>query len=244
LRDAITIFSNIHFVANSKCADRVVSLGAKYFDVFIVGAPDLDAIVGKEFARPKMVAEKFNLDLEKPMLLVSQHPVTTEVDDAGHQMEETMEAIGDMNMQTIVVYPNVDAGGRKMIDVLYKYQDLPSVQVHKNISYEFYLGLMNIADVLVGNSSAGIIEAPSFGLPVVNIGTRQEGREKASNVIDVGYDRKEIYEAIKKAMTDDFKKLSKSVQNPYGNGKTGEKIANILSHLFLKEKRRYDDGKV
>lgn len=235
LRDAITIFSDIHFTPNKKSAERVIALGAKPSSVYVVGAPDLDAIRNKEFAKPKEIARKFHLDLTKSIILVSQHPVTTEVEESGDQMRETMEAVVEMGMQTIVINPNADAGGRRMLRVINESKNVPFVQIYRNVPYASHLGLMNVADVMVGNSSAGIIEAPSFGLPVVNIGTRQEGRERAENVIDVGYDRKEIIVALKRALTPEFKRIAKSCKNPYGDGKTGEKIVNILAKIVRVE---------
>lgn len=231
IRDAITIFSDMHFTANEKTAKRVIDIVGNPSDVYVVGAPDLDAISSKEFATSNEVTAKFNLDPTKPLLLVSQHPVTTEVDNAAEQIRETMEALTKIGIQAVVTYPNADAGGRRMLQVINEYNGFPWMHSYRNISYSLYLGLMNMADVLVGNSSAGIIEAPSFGLPVVNIGTRQIGREKAENVIDVGYSRKEILEAIRKALSPEFKSIAKSSKNPYGDGKTGCRIARILEEI-------------
>jgi GDP/UDP-N,N'-diacetylbacillosamine 2-epimerase (hydrolysing) len=231
IRDAITIFSEIHFTANEKTAKRVIDLGANPSNVYVVGAPDLDAILNREFASSSEVIDKFNLDPTKPILLVSQHPVTTEVKNAAEQMRETMEAVTEMGAQAVVTYPNADAGGRRMTRVINEYKRFSQIHVYRNISYFLYLGLMDIADVLVGNSSAGVIEAPSFGLPVINIGNRQEGREKAENVIEVGYDRKEILEAIIKALSPKFKNIARFSKNPYGDGKTGCKIAKILEEI-------------
>ena len=152
-------------------------------------------------------------------------------DNAAEQIRETMEALTKIGIQAVVTYPNADAGGRRMLQVINEYNGFPWMHSYRNISYSLYLGLMNMADVLVGNSSAGIIEAPSFGLPVVNIGTRQIGREKAENVIDVGYSRKEILEAIRKALSPEFKSIAKSSKNPYGDGKTGCRIARILEEI-------------
>jgi len=237
IRDAITIFSNIHFTANEKTAKRVLALGVNPSCVYIVGAPDLDVIVSKEFAEPKEVINKFNLDPTKHVLLVSQHPVTTEFKNPAKQMRETMEALTKVDAQAVVTYPNADAGGRRMIRVINEYKKFPYIHIYRNISYSLYLGLMNITDVMVGNSSAGIIEAPSFGLPVVNVGTRQQGREKAENLIDVGYDRKEIIEAIRKALSPEFEKIAKCSKNPYGDGKTGCRIAKILKETNLEKTR-------
>jgi GDP/UDP-N,N'-diacetylbacillosamine 2-epimerase (hydrolysing) len=233
LRDAITIFSDYHFTANKTCADRVITLGANPSNVFAVGAPDLDAILHGNFVPPHKIYSEFSLKSESPVILLSQHSVTTEVQDAASQMEETMAVIKKLAIQTIVIYPNSDAGGRQIVGVLKKYENLPFVKMYKSIPYLSYLGLMRVASVLIGNSSAGIIEAPSFGLPVVNIGTRQKGRERSENVIDCDYDRLNIEKAIKVALTNEFKNVAKKSINPYGDGKTGERISKILASIPL-----------
>jgi UDP-hydrolysing UDP-N-acetyl-D-glucosamine 2-epimerase len=152
-------------------------------------------------------------------------------------MKETMEAIRQMNLQTVLIYPNSDAGGKDIISVIKKYKYLKSLKTYKNVPREDYLGLLRISNALIGNSSSGIIEAPSFHLPVVNIGIRQEGRESSTNIINVQPRKKEILRAIKKALYD--KKFIAKVQNsknPYGNGTAGIKIANILSKIIINKK--------
>lgn len=235
-RHAITKLSHIHFVATPLSARRVIQMGENPSNVFIVGAPSIDNILSGEFTQPRDIAKNYDLDLSRPIIIVVQHPVTTEIEDAERQMRETMEAISDIGEQTIVIYPNADAGGRRMIKVIERYRDKNFIRIYKSVPYMDFLGLMNVADVLVGNSSSGIIEAPSFGLPVVNIGKRQEGRERAENIIDVNHDRKEIKKAIEKALYDEnFKRLVKSSRNknPYGDGKAGVRIARILSEIDL-----------
>ena len=146
------------------------------------------------------------------------------------------EAIKELRYQTIVVYPNADAGGRAMIKIIERYRKYPFIQIHENIHHRDYLSLMSIANVLVGNSSSGIIEAPSFHLPVVNIGTRQHGRERAENIIDTDYAKNKIIAAIGKAMYDRrFRNVVNKCKNPYGDGRAGERIAGILSKIKITE---------
>ena len=237
VRHAITKLAHIHFPATEKSAERIIKMGEDPSNVFVVGAPGLDIILNENLIEPTKLSEKYNLDLSEPILLVIQHPVTTEVEDAPTQIRETLEAISELRYQTILIYPNADAGGRNMIEVIKEYEKHPFIKIFKNIPYKEYLSLMNIASVMVGNSSSGIIEAPSFGLPVVNIGTRQEGRQRAENVIDVDYDKEEIKAAIKKALYDeDFKEKVKNCKNPYGDGKAGVRIADILSKIKIDKK--------
>jgi len=234
VRHAITKLAHIHFPATEKSAERIIKMGEDPSNVFVVGAPGLDIILNENLIEPTKLSEKYNLDLSEPILLVIQHPVTTEVDDAPTQIRETLEAISELRYQTILIYPNADAGGRNMIKVIKEYEKHPFIKIFKNIPYKEYLSLMNIASVMVGNSSSGIIEAPSFGLPVVNIGTRQEGRQRAENVIDVDYDKEQIKAAIKKALYDEvFKEKVRNCNNPYGDGKAGVRIADILSKIKI-----------
>jgi GDP/UDP-N,N'-diacetylbacillosamine 2-epimerase (hydrolysing) len=235
-RHAITKLSHIHFPATEKSAERIIKMGEDPSNVFVVGAPGLDSILNEKLVEPTELPEKYNLELSEPILLVVQHPVTTEVDDAPEQIRETLEAIIDLKHQTILIYPNADAGGRRMVGAIKKYEKYPFIKTFKSIPHKEYLSLMKIASVLIGNSSSGIIEAPSFGLPVVNIGSRQEGRQRAENVIDVGYDKEKIISAIKEALHDkDFKEKVKKCKNPYGDGKAGVRIADILSKIKIDE---------
>jgi len=243
IRDAITVFSDFHFVASKKCFERVISIGADPSKTYIVGAPDLEAIRRKDFSRPQEVAQKFGIRVCDPLILVSYHPVTEEVEEAEDEMETVCESIVDFckniidseKAQVVITYPNADAGGRRIIKVLKKYSGLPFVQIYRHIPYRLYLGLMNLARVMIGNSSSGLIEAASFGLPVVNIGTRQVGRERAENVIDVKCNKEEIVEAIKKAVFDEeFIKRANSCVSPYGDGRTSERIMRIMEDNLLR----------
>ena len=236
-RHAITKLAHIHLPATKESANRIIKMGEDPSNVFVVGAPGLDTILNEKLVEPMELSEKYNLELSEPILLVVQHPVTTEIDDAPDQIHETLEAILELKYQTVLIYPNADAGGRKMIEVVKEYKKYSFIEAFKSIPHKEYLSLMKIASVMVGNSSSGIIEAPSFGLPVVNIGSRQEGRQRAENVIDVDYDKEQIKAAIKKALYDeDFKREVKNCKNPYGDGKAGVRIADILSKIKVDKK--------
>ncbi len=236
-RHAITKMVNIHFPATAKSAERIIKIGENPDNVFVVGAPGLDCILNEKLIDAEIISKKYNLDLSKPVILLVQHPTTLESKSAAQQARETFDALVELESQTIVIYPNADAGGRKIIEVIKDYESYPFIQTYKSISSIEYLSLMNVASVIVGNSSSGIIEAPSFKLPAVNIGSRQEGRERASNVIDVNHDKEEIKEAIKKAIYDDkFRIDLQNSENPYGDGKTGKRVTDILSNITLDNK--------
>jgi len=233
-RHVITRFAHLHFVANEKYRERLMRMGEEEYRIIVVGAPGLDDIVEGNFYPPRSVEKKFGLDLNQPLLLVVQHPVVAEYENAGQQMETTLKAVAEFKHQTMVIYPNADAGGRRMIRVINEYQKkLPFFSSYENLPREAYLGLMAVSSVMIGNSSSGLVEAPSFRLPAVNIGTRQSGRIRAKNVIDVGYSVPEIVAAIKRALDREFVTEIQDCKNPFGNGNTGPKIANVLSRCKI-----------
>lgn len=235
-RHAVTKLSHIHFVATKKSAQRIIRMGEDLWRVHIVGSPGLDSILNGKLISQKEIARRYNLNLSKPILLVIQHPAA-EVADADKQMKETMEAIKELGYLTIVVYPNADPGGRKIIQVIEKYRKYPFIKIYRNIPHIDYLSLMRVAKVMIGNSSSGIVEVPSFKLPVVNIGEREEGRERADNIINVGYNKKQIIKAVKKAIFDKkFRQKLKKCKSPYGDGKAGAKIVKILNEIKIDKK--------
>jgi len=236
-RHAITKISHIHFPATKKSGQRIIKMGEDKKRVFVVGAPGIDSILNEKIIAPKKIAEKYNIDLAKPIILMLQHPVTTETKESFFQAKETMEAVQEIGYQAIIIYPNADAGGRAMINVIKKYKKYPFIKIYKNIPRLDFLSLMKNCSVMIGNSSAGIIESPSFCIPVVNIGLRQEGRERAKNIIDVNHNKNEIKKAIKKAIFEQkFRTNIKKCRNPYGNGMASKKIVDILSKIKIDKK--------
>jgi GDP/UDP-N,N'-diacetylbacillosamine 2-epimerase (hydrolysing) len=234
VRHAITKLANIHFPATRKSGERIEKMGENVWRIFVVGAPRLDSVFKEKLLSKKEVVEKYNLDLSRPVLLVLQHPVSLEVKEAGKQMKETMEAIKELGFQAIISYPGADSGGRRIINVIEKYRKYPFVKIYKNILHKDYLSLMKVSDVIVGNSSSGIVEAPFFRLAAVNIGTRQGGREKTENVLDVDYKKNQIKRAIQKALSDrKFRQRVKKSKNPYGSGIAAKKITYILAKIKI-----------
>ncbi|MDD4910457.1 MAG: UDP-N-acetylglucosamine 2-epimerase [Candidatus Omnitrophica bacterium] len=235
VRHAITKLSHFHLAATRQAAGRIKRMGEDAWRINVVGAPGLDNIVNGRFATSREgLPRRYDLDLSKPVILAIQHPVTMDVDNAGRQMKQTMEALKELGHQTIVIYPNADAGSRDIIGIIEKYRRYPFIRIFRSIPYGDYLGLMGLAGALVGNSSSGIIEAPSFHLPAVNVGARQQGRERAANVIDTGYDKNEIKSAIKKAIFDmNFRRRLMKDRNPYGDGRASERITKILKGLRI-----------
>ena len=236
VRHAITKISHIHFPSTAQSAQRIIKLGEDPKNVFVVGSTALDTIVNKKLPSKKKLFKKYGLALDQHFVIVIQHPVSTEPDFADQQMRITLDSILEMGLKMLVFYPNNDPGGMKIINVIDQYsQNFPGrIIAHKSIPFDDYLGLLKFALVMVGNSSSGIIESSSFHLPVVNIGDRQKGRERSSNVIDTPHDKQKIKQAIKRALQNEkFKKSLLNCTNPYGDGNASQRIVNILSHLSI-----------
>ncbi len=233
-RNAITKLAHIHMPATYKSAERIARMGEDPSRIFVVGAPGLDSLLLEEMAALEELDARYGLDLDRPLIILIQHPVTLEAEEAGAQMEETLAAVSCLSCQTIVVYPNADAGSGKMIEAIRRYSSLPFIKAYKSLPRRDFLGLMRMADAIVGNSSSGIIEAPSFGLPAINIGDRQEGRERGMNVIDVSHDRGAIRVAVGRALFDEeFKEQVRLGKNPYGDGRTAHRVVKILKNIEI-----------
>ena len=233
LRHAITKFSDIHFPANDESAGVIVSMGENEELVFAVGNPGVQESYTFSESEKAALAEKYRLDRTKPILLVIQHPVTSTPEKAGEQMRVTLEALKALQFQSVLTYPNADVGNADMVKAIIEYEKESYMRIYKNIPREDFVGLMGIADAMVGNSSAALIEAPSFRLPAVNIGLRQEGRERAQNVINAPHDKGAIIAAIQKALSEDFKERISNVSNPYAQENADEKIIAILRDMDL-----------
>ena len=228
IRNAITQLSTFHFAATNRSAQKIIKMRGNK-NVFIVGAPGIDAI--KDFSKisKKALAEKMNLSLEKKWIIALIHPVPLEKKTAlKKQIQVVLKAIDKINEEIILIYPNSDTGSNTFIYEIEKMRKKNNIHIFKNIKKDLFLNLLTHANLLIGNSSSAIIESTYFHLPVVNIGSRQEGREKSTNTISVGYDSNKILQAIKKALSDEFIKISQNAKQIYGNGKTGKKIVNIL----------------
>lgn len=237
IRHALTKFAHLHFPVSAHSAERIRKLGEEDWRIETVGAPGLDAVLDGEYADPGEVISKHGLadsDADEPLALVVQHPVTTVPEQAGDQMRATLEAVIDVGARPVVVYPNSDAGGRRMIAVIEEYAATGTVETFKSLPRAEYLGLMAAADVMVGNSSSGIIEAPSFDLPVVDVGPRQAGRERADNTLSVPHDRDEIAEAIERMLEDEvLRRRAAECDNPYDYGGAGNRVAQRLASVEL-----------
>ncbi|MFH1583262.1 MAG: UDP-N-acetylglucosamine 2-epimerase [Candidatus Falkowbacteria bacterium] len=236
-RQAITKLSCIHLPATEESAQRIKKMGEEKSRIHIVGAPALDAILNEKLPKRNVLFKRLGINPKQKIILLTQHPVSDEWQKSGKQIKETIAASKRFNLPVVAIYPNADAGGGKIIKELKKEKNNPKFHVFPNLEYKQFLTLEREAAVWIGNSSAAMIESSSFKAPVVNIGTRQSGRQRGKNVINVGYNRDEITAAIKKSLFNkSYLAKLKKVKNPWGDGKTGLRAAKILEKLKLNSK--------
>lgn len=234
MRHAITKLAHLHFAATEISRERIIKMGERKEHVWNTGAPGVDVIMSMPRLDRKQLAENLEIDLDKPVVLCIQHPVSTEADEAAEQMRITLEALEQLAEQTVLVYPNSDAGGRRMIAVIEERREGGWLHTFKSLPSQVYVSLLASASVLVGNSSSGIIEAPALKLPVVNVGIRQAGRERAENVIDTDHDVDRIVAALRRAMTsEEFRRRVAGSRSPYGDGGAVERIVEHLHALTI-----------
>jgi len=236
IRHAVSKLSHLHFVSNSESYDRLIKMGEQEFRVFNVGNPGLDRIRSLPSITLKQISKNLSINLveNQPLILLIQHVISTESESGEEQMLQTMIAIEEMGIQTVMSYPNSDPGSNQIIKIINQYKHLNHLHVIKNIPRLEFINIMRNASCMIGNSSAGIMEAPFLGLPVVNIGNRQEGRMHGDNIQFVSHDSIAIKESTLKAIEDlKYREQVKNAKNPYGDGRASEKIIKVLDKLTI-----------
>jgi len=240
VRHAMTKLAHLHFTTNEQASERVRRMGEEPWRIFNVGMPVLDLVIQKEYAHEKDVYKKYQLNPNKPLLIFTQHSVTTEFEQAADQVKPLLEGLEEcaakLHCQIIITYPNDDAGGKRIIHEIEKFstKKCPGIQVHQSLGRYYYHGVLNVATACIGNSSSGIKETPAFHCPCINVGNRQQGRLRADNVIDIDYDRHQLIKSVKKCLYDKpFKKKISVCANPYGAGNAGPSIAEILATVKI-----------
>jgi GDP/UDP-N,N'-diacetylbacillosamine 2-epimerase (hydrolysing) len=236
VRHAVTKLAHLHFVTNQESFQRIIRLGEQPFRIFNVGNPGLDRLLETPSIPTEELSARlgFSVGNEEPLILLIQHVISTEIEDAYWQMKQTLEAIRKLGIKTILSYPNTDAGGQQMIRAIQEYRHLDFLYTAKNIPRLEFVNLLRRSSCMVGNSSAGILEAPLLGLPVINIGNRQRGRLHATNVEFVPHDAEAIHNAITRAIFNvDYRKAVAACENPYGDGRSSSRIADILASIAI-----------
>ncbi len=234
LRHSITKLSHLHFAATEDYARRIIQLGEEPWRVMVVGAPSLDNLRSLRLLTPSELAEKWGVPIGDTPLLVTFHPATLEHEDVEQQMSELLAALELSGMPSVLTMPNADPGNHAIRRMITEYAAAhPASRDFENLGIQGYFSMMAVASAMVGNSSSGIIEAASFGLPVVNIGTRQKGRFHPANVLDVGCDRTQILKGIEQATSHQFRESLRGLANPYGDGHAAERIVEKLRTVAL-----------
>ncbi len=244
VRHAVTKLSDLHLVSTEKAAERVIKMGEDPQTVFVSGCPSID-LAAEIMKNPALDFDPFekyggvgqSIDLSNGYLVVMQHPVTTEYESARRHVEETLHSVKEMDIPTLWFWPNVDAGSDGTSNAIRTFRELErpkNIHFFKNMAPFDFLRLIKNSKCLIGNSSVGIRESSYLGVPVVNIGSRQNGRDHGDNILNVTYDRKQILDAIKIQI--DKGKYHKDTL--YGDGGAGKKIAELLSDQNLAIEKR------
>jgi UDP-hydrolysing UDP-N-acetyl-D-glucosamine 2-epimerase len=233
VRNALTKLAHIHFTSTATARRRVIAMGEEPWRVHHAGAPSLDHLRRSKLLSRAALEKRLNLKLAVSSILAAWHPVTI-LRDTNAEADALFSALAQVPGQLIFVYPNTDAGGHALIE---RTRTLavarPDTHIFVNLDAVTYWSLLGQVDAMIGNSSSGIMEAASFALPVVNVGIRQQGRERALNITDVPADTAAITAAIKRALTPAFRKKLHGMTNPYGNGAAASTIANVLTTVPL-----------
>ena len=236
MRHAMTKMSHIHFVATECYARRVMQMGEEPWRIVVSGAPSLDNVHRLRLLGRDELATQYGLDVSGPFLLVTYHPVTLEHGQTEMQMREVLAALEAVDTPVIFTYPNADPGSHVIIQMIQAFAaQYRRAQITVNLGTQPYFSVMQYASAMVGNSSSGIIEAASFKLPVVNIGTRQRGRVRTKNVTDTGYARKEIVAAVETVTSPQFRASLGDLVNPYGDGHAAKRIIDMLKQVQLND---------
>ncbi|MGH7579768.1 MAG: UDP-N-acetylglucosamine 2-epimerase [Gemmatimonadales bacterium] len=244
VRHAVTKLAHLHFATNAESARRIRRLGEQRFRVFDVGNPGLDRLR----TTPKLSAAAlsrrlgFALAEREPFILLIQHPLSSEIEEAGTQMRVTLDAVETLGIKTVLTYPNSDAGSQAMIRAIESRRGLGHLHAVKSLPRLEFVNLMRRAACLLGNSSAGLLEAPLLKLPVVNVGNRQKGRLHAGNVQFVPHDARAIVRAARRAVFDpSYRARVGKARNPYGDGRSSPRIARVLATIPIDDKLRIKD---
>ncbi|MGH7412215.1 MAG: UDP-N-acetylglucosamine 2-epimerase [Candidatus Methylomirabilis sp.] len=228
VRHSVTKLAHLHFPATEAARDRIIRMGEAPERVHLVGCPSIDIIANLPTVDRQTICAKYRLDPSAPFLIVAQHPVTTEFEEAGEQIRRTLQAVEDLGVRGVMIYPNIDAGSERMIRAIRRMEaagQLGRLDKYKHIPLEDFVHLMRHAAAIVGNSSAAIREGSSLGTPAVNVGSRQHRRERGKNVLDVPYEPK----AIRQAILEQTRHGPYPPEPLYGDGKAAPRVAEILS---------------
>ena len=236
IRHALTKMSHVHFTSTYQARARVIALGEEEWRVHRAGAPSIDHLRRNTLLTREQLEEQLQLDLIKPSAVVAYHPVTI-VRDTTQEADALFAALLKVPGQILFCYPNADAGSRELVQRTEQFlAQRPETRMFVNFPALTYWSLLRQADVMIGNSSSGIMETPSFALPTVNVGMRQRGRERARNILDAAPDTADILAQVAVAGSEPFRRSLEGMENPYGDGYASETIVRVLTSVPLGEK--------
>jgi len=235
VRHALTKMSHIHFTSTFAARDRVIALGEEEWRVHRAGAPSIDHLRRNKLLTREQLEEQLHLDLKIPSVVVAYHPVTI-ARNTTREADELFAALLEVPGQILFSYPNSDAGSRELIERTERFlEQRPDARLFVNLGALRCWSLLRQADLMIGNSSSGIMETPSFALPTVNVGLRQQGRERARNILDALPSKADILAKVAIARSDPFRRSLQGMENPYGDGHASEKIVDVLTSVPIGE---------
>lgn len=236
VRNAITKMAHLHFACTRQAQQRILALGEERWRVNWSGSLSLDDLRRSRLLSSAQLKRTLGVAISKETILAVYHPVTLMKDTAA-EAGEMFSALEESGRQVVIVYPNADAGSRKLISMAERFTAThSSSRLFVNLDHVTYLSLLKHAGALIGNSSSGMIESTSLKIPAINIGLRQEGREYAANVLNVAANKRHINQALQKAFSPEFRKSIANLENPYGDGRASQRIVKILLKAPLAEK--------
>jgi UDP-N-acetylglucosamine 2-epimerase (non-hydrolysing)/GDP/UDP-N,N'-diacetylbacillosamine 2-epimerase (hydrolysing) len=236
VRHALTKMSHVHFTSTFEARARVISMGEEEWRVHRAGAPSMDHLRRNTLFTREQLEAQLHIDLNQQSVVVAYHPVTI-VRDTTQEADALLAALREVSGQILFCYPNSDAGSRELIQRTEQFlTQRPDAHIFVNLPALTYWSLLRNVDVMIGNSSSGIMETPSFALPTVNVGMRQQGRERARNILDAAPEKADILAKVEVARSEAFRRSLVGMQNPYGDGRASEKIVSVLTSVPLGEK--------
>lgn len=238
IRHAITKLSHLHFTSTEEYRKRVIQLGEHPERVYNIGAIGIENILNEKLFSKEGLEENLKIDLSKPFAVVTFHPVTLEKNSSENQIKSLLEVCIEYdNINFIFTKANADAEGRVINQLIDKYaREYNNIEAFTSLGMVRYLSALKYSSMVIGNSSSGLLEAPTFGIPTINIGDRQKGRLQASSVINCKPSRGDIRKSIELAMSDFFINKARETINPYGSGNTSDKVIEVIKDYVLKDR--------
>lgn len=238
IRHSITKMAHIHFPGSEYYKERIIKMGEEPWRVHNVGQAGIENIKKLELVGIEQLKKELKIKPNKKIFLITYHPVTLDMENLETEVDNLIKAISKFDANYVFTYPNADFGSKVIIDKINEFvKNNNNAYLFYSLGQKRYLNFLKYSDIMIGNSSSGIIESPIFKIPVVNIGDRQKGRIRNINIVDTGYSEEEIYSAIYKVLYDEsFKENLKNTKNIYGDGTTSIKIINVLKNIKLNKK--------